>query len=138
MDAAPAADIPTETGMVQLPPPPEPPTREERAQVYLRIGLDEARQQLGRPVHALEGMSPLFYGLAASQVPPFTDAARPVVRSVYLGPNESLILLDQQRVRGGARVPVLSGNSARLGEVILYLHGEARPEVLRKLLRRVR
>ena len=126
--------------MGQTPPPPEPAplTIEDRAQVYLRIGLDAAQRQLGGPVHAIEGMSPLFQGLALSQVPPFTDTARPVVRSVYMGPNESLILLDQQRVRPGAVVPALSGNSWRIGDVILYLHGEGRPEVLRNLSRRVR
>jgi hypothetical protein len=125
---------------MQTPPPPEPPppTIENRAQVYLRIGLDEARRQLGGPVHAIEGMSPLFHGLAKSVAPPFTDTARPVVRSVYIGPNERLILLDQQRVRPGAAAPALSGNSWRVGDVILYLHGDARPEVLRNLSRRVR
>jgi serine/threonine protein kinase len=140
VDVAPDADLPQGPGMVQTPPPPEPapPTIEDRAQVYLRIGLDEARRQLGRPVHAIEGMSPLFHGLAKSGVPTFTDAARPVVRSVYIGPNESLILLDQQRVRPGAAVPALTGNSWRVGDVILHLHGEARPEVLRNLSRRVR
>jgi len=140
VDVAPDADLPTETGVVQTPPPPEPapPTIEDRAQVYLRVGLDQARRQLGRPVHVIEGMSPLFHGLALSRVPPFTDTARPVVRSVYIGPNESLILLDQQRVRPGAAVPALSGNSWRVGDVILYLHGEARPGVLRNLSKRVR
>jgi hypothetical protein len=110
----------------------------DRAQVYLRIGLDEARRELGRPVHAIEGMSPLFHGLAKSGAPTFTDTARPVVRSVYIGSNGSLILLDQQRVRPGTAVPTLTGNSWRVGDVILYLHGEARPEVLRNLSRRVR
>ena len=140
VDVAPDASLPTETSRVQTPPPPEPAplTIEDRAQVYLSIGLDAAQRQLGGPVHAIEGMSPLFQGLALSQVPPFTDTARPVVRSVYMGPNESLILLDQQRVRPGAVVPALSGNSWRVGDVILYLHGEARPEVLRNLSRRVR
>ena len=140
VDVAPDASLPTETSRVQTPPPPEPAplTIEDRAQVYLSIGLDAAQRQLGGPVHAIEGMSPLFQGLALSQVPPFTDTARPVVRSVYMGPNESLILLDQQRVRPGAVVPALSGNSWRIGDVILYLHGEARPEVLRNLSRRVR
>jgi hypothetical protein len=125
---------------MQTPPPPEPPppTIEDRAQVYLRIGLDEARRQLGGPVHVIEGMAPLFHGMAKRVVPTFTDTARPVVRSVYIGPNESLILLDQQRVRPGAAVPALGGNSWRVGDVILYLHGEARPEVLRNLSRRVR
>jgi serine/threonine protein kinase len=138
VDVAPDADLREETGMVQARRPPAPRTIEDRAQIYLRIGLDGAQRQLGRPVHAIEGMSPLFHGLAMSRVPPFTDTARPVVRSVYMGPNEGLILLDQQRVRPGAAVPALSGNSWRVGDVILYLHGEARPEVLRNLSRRVR
>jgi serine/threonine protein kinase len=140
VDVAPDADLPTVTGVAQTPPPPQPapPTIEDRAQVYLRIGLDAAQRQLGGPVHAIEGMSPLVQGLALSRVPPFTDTVRPVVRSVYMGPNESLILLDQQSVRPGAVVPPLGGNSWRVGDVILYLHGEARPEVLRNLSRRVR
>ena len=117
-------------------PPPEPRTIEDRAQIYLRIGLDEARRQLGRPVHAIEGMSPLFHGLAMGVGSPFTDS-RPVVRSVYLGPNESLILLDQQRVRPGDKVPQ-GGPGWRVGDVMLYLHGEVRPEVLGNLSRRVR
>jgi serine/threonine protein kinase len=138
-DVAQDPDRPTETGLVATPPPPEPPpTLEDRAQVYLRIGLDEARRQLGRPAHAIEGMSPLLYGLALTGMPPFTDSTRPVVRSVYLGPNESLILLDQQRIRPGARVPVRDGNTWRIGDVVLRLHGEARPEVLADLAKRVR
>jgi hypothetical protein len=121
------------------PPPPEPaPTLEDRAQVYLRIGLDEARGQLGHPAHAIEGMSPLFYGLAQSGGPPFTDSTRPVVRAVYMGPNESLVLLDQQRIRPGTRVPIRDGNTWRIGNVVLRLHGEARPEVLNVLSKRVR
>ena len=119
-------------------PPPEPPSIEDRAQVYLRVGLDEARRQLGGPVHAIEGMSPLFHGLARSSGPPFADTTRPVVRSVYMGPNEELVLLDQQRIRPGAAVPPLRANSWRDGDVILYLHGDARPEMLQNLAGRVR
>lgn len=128
-----------ETGMVMTPPVEEPPpTIEERAQVYLRIGLDEARRQLGRPVHAIEGMTPLFVGLAPSGFPPYPDTTRLVVRAVYMGPNESLILLDQQRIRRGERLPGVAPTTWRIGDVLLHLHGEARPEVLRNLVRRVR
>ena len=129
-----------ETGMVAIPPPEEPPPRtmEERAQVFLRIGLDEASRQLGRPVHAIEGMTPLLLGLARSRFPAYTDTARPVVRAVYIAPNGSLILLDQQRIRPGERVPAATATSWRIGDVMLHLHGEARPEVLRNLMRRVR
>jgi eukaryotic-like serine/threonine-protein kinase len=133
-------DLSIDTGMVATPPsePPQPPSFEERAQVYLRIGLDEARQQLGGPVHAMEGMTALFLGLARSRFPTYTDTTRPVVRSVYIGPNGDLILLDQQRVRPGERVPAVTATSWRIGDVMLYLHGEARPEVLRNLVTRVR
>ena len=133
------ADRPTETTMVPEPPPPEPaPTLEARAQVYLRIGLDDARRHLGRPAHAIEGMSPVFYGLALSGMSPFTDSTRPVVRAVYIGPNESLLLLDQQRVRPNARIPIRDGSTWRIGNVLLRLHGEARPEFLTRLALRVR
>ena len=111
---------------------------EQRAQVYLRIGLDEARQQLGRPVHAIDGMTPLFLGLARSRFPAYTDTARTVVRSVYIGPNGRLILLDQQRIQPGWRVPVATATGWRIGDIILHLHGEARPEFLTTLARRVR
>ncbi|HUQ16047.1 MAG TPA: protein kinase [Gemmatimonadales bacterium] len=129
-----------ESDMVATPPPeePPPPTMEERAQVYLRIGLDEASRQLGRPIHAVEGMAPLFLGLARSRFPAYTDTARPVVRSVYIEPNGNLILLDQQRIRPEGRVPATTATSWRIGDVMLYLHGEARSEVLRNLVRRVR
>ena len=135
----PDPDQPMETGSVQPASPREAllPTIEDRAQIYFRIGLDEALRQLGRPAHGIEGMSPLFHGLAVGRSPPFTDATRPVVRSVYIGPNESLVLLDQQRIRPGTRVSAPM-NGRRIGDVLLHLHGEARPEVLTSLLKRVR
>ena len=44
------------------PPPPPPPTLEQRSGIYLRIGLDEAARQLGRPVHVIEGMNAAVHG----------------------------------------------------------------------------
>ena len=133
-------DRPLETGMVSTSPPDAPPplTIQQRAQVFLRIGLDEALGLLGRPVHAIEGMTPLFLGLARSPFPASADTSRPVVRSVYMGPGERLILLDQQRLRPGSKAPAPTLTSWRIGAVVLYLHGEARPEVLRSLVKRVR
>lgn len=130
--------IEPEPASISAPKEPPPPTMEQRAQVFLRIGLDEALRQLGRPVHAIEGMTPLFLGLARSRFPPFTDTTRPVVRSVYIGPNEDLILLDQQRIRPGGRMGAATATSWRMGDVMLYLHGDARPEVLSTLVGRVR
>jgi hypothetical protein len=127
-EAAPAAEA-----------PPAPRTLEQRAQLYLRIGLDEAVRQLGRPVHVIENMSPEFIGLAQGRVVPGADAGRPVVRVVYLDSRERMILLDQQRLRTG-QAPGAPSGALRwtLGDVMLYLHGDAPADVLRNLQRRVR
>ncbi len=53
-------------------PAPRPPTLEQRSQVYLRIGLDEAVKQLGGPVHVIEGMTPELIGLTRTQLIPGT------------------------------------------------------------------
>ena len=119
--------------------PAAPRTPEQRAQIYLRIGLDEAVRQLGRPVHVIEGMSPQFIGLTQGRNVPGADNARPVVRVVYMDPRGRMILLDQQRLRAG-QAPGAASGSLRwtLGDVMLYLHGEPGPEVLNSLQRRVR
>jgi hypothetical protein len=120
-------------------PAPAPRTPEQRAQVYLRIGLDEAVRQLGRPVHVIEGMSPEFIGLTQGRVVPGADAGRPVVRVVYLDRRGRMILLDQQRLRTGQAPGAATGTLRwTLGDVMLYLHGEAGGDVLRDLQRRVR
>lgn len=119
-------------------PPPAPRTLEQRAQVYLRIGLDEAVTQLGRPVHVIEAMSPEFIGLTPGRLVPGADPNRPVVRVVYQDRGR-MILLDQQRLRTGQAPGAAAGNLRwTQGDVMLYLHGEPGPEVLRNLQRRVR
>jgi anti-sigma factor RsiW len=119
--------------------PPPPRTLEQRAQIYLRIGLDEAARQLGRPMHVIEAMSPQFIGLTQGRVVPGADDDRPVVRVVYLDSRGRMVLLDQQRMRPG-QAPGGPAGSLRwaLGDVMLYLHGEPGPDVLRSLQRRVR
>lgn len=120
-------------------PAPAPRTPEQRAQTYLRIGLDEAARQLGRPVHVIEGMSPLFMGLALGKVSPGADAARPVVRVVYQDGQGRLILLDQQRIRPGQATSAPGGEPHWVtGEIALHLSGDVGPEVLRNLRARVR
>jgi anti-sigma factor RsiW len=118
---------------------PAPRTPEQRAQTYLRIGLDEASKQLGRPVHVIEGMSPLFMGLALGRTSPGADATRPVVRVVYQDSQGRLILLDQQRLRPGQATSA-PGNEPHwiAGEISLHLSGEVSPDVLRALRSRVR
>jgi hypothetical protein len=120
-------------------PAPAPRTLEQRAQVYLRIGLDEAAGQLGRPVHVIEGMSPQFIGLTRQPVPG-ADSTRPVVRVVYLDSRGRMILLDQQRIRAGTPAPAAANGSLRWteGDVLLYLRGEPSADVLRSLQQRVR
>ena len=131
-----------------LPPPsPEPPapatpaprTLEQKSQTYLRIGLDEASRQLGRPMHVIEAMSPEFIGLARGGLVAGADPNRPVVRVVYRDTRGRMILLDQQRLRTGQAPGAPSGNLRWIaGDVMLYLHGEPGADVLRSLQRRVR
>ncbi|HWB41894.1 MAG TPA: zf-HC2 domain-containing protein [Gemmatimonadales bacterium] len=118
---------------------PAPRTPEQRAQIYLRIGLDEAAKQLGRPVHVIEGMSPLFMGLAFGRVSPGADATRPVVRVVYQDSQGRLIMLDQQRLRAGQSTSA-PGNEPHwvVGEIALHLSGEVGADVLRNYRARVR
>ena len=119
-------------------PAPTPPTLEQRAQVYLRIGLDEASRQLGGPAHVIEGMSAMFMGLAQGVAVPGADATRPVVRVVYQDSQGRLIMLDQQRLRPGQPVPQGSALGWVMGESAIWLHGEAGPDVLRLYRPRVR
>ena len=119
-------------------PAPAPRTPEQRARIYLRIGLDEASKQLGRPVHVIEGMSPLFMGLALGRTSPGADATRPVVRVVYQDSQGRLILLDQQRLRPGQPAPQGSPLGWALGETAVWLHGEVGPDALRTYRPRVR
>jgi hypothetical protein len=120
-------------------PAPAPRTPEQRARTYLRIGLDEASKQLGRPVHVIEGMSPLFMGLTLGRSSPGADATRPVVRVVYQDSQGRLILLDQQRLRPGQATSSPGAEPHWIvGEVSLHLSGEVSSDVLRNLRARVR
>ena len=116
---------------------PAPRTLEQRSGIYLRIGLDEAARQLGRPVHVIEGMQQQFMGLAQGANSPGAEGARPVVRVVYQDNQGRMILLDQQRLRPGQTWG--SGETRWVaGEIGLALLGEPGPEILRNLRARVR
>src|SRR3954447_14648336 len=120
-------------------PAPRPPTIEQRSQVYMRIGLDEAVKQLGGPVHVIEGMTPELIGLTRTQLIPGTTSGRPVVRVVYVDNRGRLILLDQQRMAAGQALSSPAGSLRwAIGDVMLYLRGEPSPDVLRSLQARVR
>jgi anti-sigma factor RsiW len=119
-------------------PAPRPPTLEQRSQVYLRIGLDEAVRHLGGPVHVIEGMTPEFIGLTRSQIIPGSNSSNPVVRVVYTDARGRLILLDQQRTDPPS-APSPSGSLRwTIGDVMLYLRGDVSTDVLRGLQARVR
>ena len=90
-------------------------TLEQRADTYMRIGLDEAARQLGGPVHVIEGLSPLFMGLAQGRTSPGADSTRPVVRVVYQDAQGRLILLDQQRLRPGSGHDAPRRGRSRIG-----------------------
>lgn len=129
-----------DTIAIELPPPPTFLAPQDRARVHHRIGLDEARELLGGPPHAIEGMSPLLMGLAGDAFPDGADRSRPLVRGVYLDPNGALILLDQQRIEEGTDTSADSGATIRwaIGDVMLFLHGESGTAVLRNIAKRVR
>lgn len=119
--------------------PAPPPSLEERAHIYLRIGLDEAARQLGGPVHGIEEMSPALIGLASGRLSPGMDSLRPVVRAVYVDPvSNRLIFLDQQRLRSDQSSVPPSSLRVLLGDVVVQLQGEPNANVLRNLMPRVR
>jgi hypothetical protein len=138
-NAATAALPPARPVQPTAEPAPAPRTLEQRAQIYLRIGLDEAVKQLGGPAHVIEGMTPQFIGLTRGQLVPGADAQRPVVRVVYLDSRGRMILLDQQRMEPGQAPGGPAGNLRwTIGDVMVYLRGEPTPDVLRSLQARVR
>jgi anti-sigma factor RsiW len=124
-------------GAAQVQAAPAPQTLEQRSGIYLRIGLDEAARQLGRPVHVIEGMGAQFMGLVQGSQAPGADDNRPAVRVVYQDTQGRMILLDQQRIRPGQTWPSGAYQWAA-GEIGLALHGDVPGEVLRNLRPRVR
>jgi hypothetical protein len=138
-NAATASLPPPRQELPAAPAPPPPRTLEQKSQIYLRIGLDEAVKQLGRPMHVIEAMTPEFIGLTQGRLVAGADPARPVVRVVYRDSRGRMILLDQQRMRTGQSPGAAAGNLRwAQGDVMLYLHGEPGLDVLRNLQRRVR
>ncbi len=113
-------------------------TPDERAGIDQRIGLDEAKQVLGGPPHAIEGMLPMFMGLARSRIPDGADPSRLLVRTVYLDRNGEVILLDQQKIVADSTVEDEPGKRWVIGDVMLYLHGDSGPANLANLAKRVR
>jgi len=121
------------------------PTVDQQARLSSRIGLDEAAQQLGGPLHAIDGMTRQLVGLVSPQLVPGADPTRPVVRAVYVDRSGRTLYLDQQRVRPGQLdlpfTPQTGPNGQQswmAGSVMLVLQGDFTPDSLRALARRVR
>lgn len=128
-----------DTGAISLPESaPAFVTPDERAGIDQRIGLDEAKQVLGGPPHAIEGMLPMFMGLARERFPEGADPSRLLVRTVYLDRNGGVILLDQQKIVADSAVEDEPGKRWVIGDVMLYLHGDSNPANLANLAKRVR
>ena len=128
-----------DTAAISMPAaPPAFLTPDERAGIDQRIGLDEAKQVLGGPPHAIEGMLPMFMGLAKSRIPDGADPSRLLVRTVYLDRSGGVILLDQQKIVADSAVEDEPGKRWVIGDVMLYLHGDSGPANLANLAKRVR
>ena len=125
-----------------------PPVDAEReALLSSRIGLDEARRQLGGNLHVIDGLRPEMVGLVPGRLVPGADTSRPVVRVVYLASDGRSFFLDQQRLddigtaaslRRMAPTPASRSDSWTLGNVRLRLHGALSPDSIAGLARRVK
>ncbi len=112
------------------------------SQISTRIGLDEARRELGGNLHVIDGLRPEMVGLVPGRLVPGADPTRPVVRVVYLNDAGGSFFLDQQRVAAGTRderqnLPQ-DPTGWRQGNVQLRLHGALPDDSLRGLARRVK
>ena len=120
----------------------EPLDVERDAQISTRIGLDEARRELGGNLHVIDGLRPELVGLVSGRLMPGADPSRPVVRVVYLDNDGQSFFLDQQRMATDA--PARRASTGRMpdmwldGDVQLRLHGALPDDSLAGLARRVK
>lgn len=117
----------------------------ERAQPTMRlgpIGLDEAADVLGGPVHAIDGMRYSSLSLVSPSNFPGSDQSRPVVRATYVGVDGSTIYLDQQRMLDGSgegdTEEVFRASGWYIGNVKLRLTGDVTYDSLAVLVGKVR
>ena len=117
-------------------PPPMPPSLDAQARITTRIGLDDAKRELGSPLHGIDGLRPRLVGIIPGRLVPGADPSRNVVRAVYTDRNGTPFYLDQQRMStsGGQRP---SGGLVR-GDVQLFLNGDLPADSAGALAQRVR
>jgi hypothetical protein len=106
------------------------------------IGLDEAANQLGGPVHVIDGMRFNSVSLIPGSTFPGADASRPVVRVTYVGVDGGMIYLDQQRLLDGSgegdTEEVFRASGWYIGSVRLRLMGDVTHDSLAVLVSKVR
>lgn len=106
------------------------------------IGLDEAAEQLGGPVHVIDGMRFNSVSLVPASSFPGSDQSRPVVRVTYLGVDGGMIFLDQQRALDGSgegdTEEVYRASGWYIGNVRLRLTGDVTYDSLAVLVGKVR
>ncbi len=119
----------------RAPAPASPPTLDVQAQITSRIGLDDAKRELGAPLHAIDGLRPRLVGLIPGRLVPGADPSRNVVRAVYQDANGQPFYLDQQRVGPGG--PRRAGGIVK-GDVQLFLNGSVPPDSAQALAQRLR
>ena len=118
------------------PPAPTPPSLDTQAKITTRIGLDDAKRELGAPLHGIDGLRPRLVGLIPGRLVPGADPSRNVVRAVYTDRNGTPFFLDQQRISGsGGQRP--TGGLVR-GDVQLFLNGDLSADSAGALAQRVR
>jgi len=71
---------------------------EQRAQITMRIGLDEAQRLLGGPMHVIDGLRHEFVGLVPGRLMRGANPNNYAVRVVYLDEAGRPFFLDQQRL----------------------------------------
>lgn len=126
-------------------PPREQVTSGQRDEPVMRlgpVGLDEAADLLGGPVHAIDGMRFTSLSLVAPSNFPGSDQSRPVVRATYVGVDGSTIYLDQQRMLDGSgegdMEEVYRASGWYIGNVKLRLTGDVTYDSLAVLVGKVR
>ena len=106
------------------------------------IGLDEAADLLGGPVHVIDGLRFNSVSLVPASAFPGSDQDRPVVRVTYVGVDGATIYLDQQRTLDGSgegdTEEVFRASGWYIGNVRLRLTGDVTYDSLAVLVGKVR
>jgi hypothetical protein len=104
-----AADNAAAAGEAEQPPaaaapPPMPPSLETQSRISTRIGLDDARRELGSPLHGIDGLRPRLVGLIPGRLVPGADPSRNAVwRSIWIRTGRRSFSISSGSRRAGGR-----------------------------------